>query len=87
MYYTDHVKQSADDAIANGGITSCGSKLRVRREVTAAIYEAESAAVKELVQKEHKKLHGSIQKARRTAKSKAKEDMDEDTKTKYVLYS
>ncbi|KAG1808437.1 uncharacterized protein BJ212DRAFT_1303045 [Suillus subaureus] len=29
MYYANHVKQSADNAIADSGITSCGSKLHM----------------------------------------------------------
>ncbi|KAG1766013.1 hypothetical protein EV702DRAFT_1050804 [Suillus placidus] len=58
MYYADHVKQSADEAIAKGNITSRGSKLRVCRDITAEKYEVESSAVKDKVKRKHKKLWG-----------------------------
>lgn len=87
LYYTDHVKESADEAIANEGITSRGSKLRVRREITAEKYEAESAAVKDKVQKRYRKLSKKFKKARRATKAKESQNVDEDTKVKYVLCS
>ncbi|KAG1841763.1 hypothetical protein F4604DRAFT_1690252 [Suillus subluteus] len=56
MYYANHIKQSADNAIADSGITSHGSKLHMHQEITAEKYEAESIDVKEKVKKEHQKL-------------------------------
>jgi hypothetical protein len=87
LYYTDHVKESADEVIANEGITSRGSKLRVRREITAEKYEAESAAVKDKVQKRYRKLSKKFKKVRRATKAKESQNVDEDTKVKYVLCS
>ncbi|KAG1728756.1 uncharacterized protein EDB91DRAFT_1085996 [Suillus paluster] len=77
MYYADHIKQSADNAIAEGGITSCGSKLRMRRETTAEKYEAESITVKEKLKKKFKK-------ARKVAQAKVREEVDDDTKIKAI---
>ncbi|KAG2341248.1 hypothetical protein BDR05DRAFT_949843 [Suillus weaverae] len=85
LYYTDCVKGSADEVIANGGITSHGSKLRVRCEITAEKYEAESAAVKEKVQKRYQKLSKKFKQVQRATKSKESQDVDEDTKVNYHL--
>ncbi|KAG1834967.1 hypothetical protein DFJ58DRAFT_847497 [Suillus subalutaceus] len=82
MYYADHVKQSADDAIADSGITSCGSKLRMCREITAEKYDAESIDVKEKVKKEHRKLQKKFKKAQKAAE--AREEVDDDTKIKAI---
>lgn len=87
LYHTDHIKESANEVIANVGITSPGSKLRVRHEMTAEKYEAESAAVKEKVQKRYQKLSKKFKKAYRATKAKESQDVDEDTKVKYVLCS
>ncbi|KAG1819097.1 uncharacterized protein BJ212DRAFT_1495422 [Suillus subaureus] len=71
LYYTDHIKESADEVIASGGITSHGSKLCVCHEMTTEKYEAELATVKEKVQK-------------RATKAKESQDVDEDTKVKAI---
>ncbi|KAG1736451.1 uncharacterized protein EDB91DRAFT_1250077 [Suillus paluster] len=73
-----------DNAIAEGGITLCGSKLRMRHEITAEKYEAESIAVKEKVKKEHRKLKKKFKKARKVAQAKVREEVDDDTKIKAI---
>ncbi|KAG1849805.1 hypothetical protein C8R48DRAFT_778399 [Suillus tomentosus] len=85
MYYADNVKHSADEAIAKGNITSHGSKLRVRREITAEKYEGESSTVKDKVKKKHKKLCKKFRKAHRLAKAKVKEDVDDKTKLRCTV--
>ncbi|KAG0698340.1 hypothetical protein DFH29DRAFT_878084 [Suillus ampliporus] len=85
LYYTDHIKESANEVIANGGITSRGSKLHVRREITTEKYETESAAVKEKVQKRYQKLSKKFKKACRATKAKESEDVDEDTKVNCMM--
>ncbi|KAG1750471.1 uncharacterized protein EDB91DRAFT_1244052 [Suillus paluster] len=84
MYYANHIKQSADNAIAEGGITSRGSKLRMCREITAEKYEAESIAVKEKVKKEHQKLKKKFKKACKVTQAKVREEVDDDTKIKAI---
>lgn len=84
MYYADNVKQSADEAIAKGNVTSRGSKLLVCREITAEKYEAESSTVKDKVRKKHKLLRKKFRKARKIAKAKIREEVDDETKMRYV---
>lgn len=84
MYYADHIKQSVDDAIAEGGITSRGSRLRKRREITAEKYEAESIDIKDEVKKAHQQLQREFKKARKA--TEARDEVDDDTKIKYVPY-
>ncbi|KAG1866779.1 hypothetical protein F4604DRAFT_1682839 [Suillus subluteus] len=82
MYYANHIKQSADNAIADSGITSHGSKLHMHQEITAEKYEAESIDVKEKVKKEHQKLQKKFKKARKA--TEAREEVDNDTKIKAI---
>ncbi|KAG1747264.1 uncharacterized protein EDB91DRAFT_1079858 [Suillus paluster] len=85
MYYADNVKQSADEVIAKGNITSHGSKLLVRREITAEKYKAESSTVKDRVRKKHKLLCKKFRKARKIARAKIREEVDDETKMSYHL--
>jgi hypothetical protein len=50
LYYIDHMKESADEVIASGVITSHGSKLHVHYEMTTEKYEVELAIMKEKAQ-------------------------------------
>ncbi|KAG1738111.1 uncharacterized protein EDB91DRAFT_1249425 [Suillus paluster] len=82
MYYADHIKQSADNAIAESGITSRSSKLRMHCEITAEKYETESIDVKEKVKEEHQKLQEKFQKSRMA--TEARDEPDDDTKIKAI---
>jgi hypothetical protein len=87
IYYDKKVKDAADRAIAEEDITSRGSKLQKRLEVTLETYEAESPAVKAKVMKKHQKAMKKFQKARNRTKSGVRERVDDSTKIKYALIS
>jgi hypothetical protein len=86
MYYNQRVKESADKAIADESITSRGSKLLRRREITMEKYETETDVVKEKVKKRYRKVMKKMAKARKDAKAGIRQELDAITKVKYVTY-
>jgi hypothetical protein len=84
MYYANHIKQSVDNAIAEGGITSRGSKLCKCREITAERYEAESIDIKDKVKKVHQDLQREFKNGRKAAE--VRDEVGDNTKIKYIPY-
>ena len=84
LFYNGSVKTDADAAIKAENITTRGKMLSKRKDITRAKYAVEDDNIRAEVQAKHQTALAEWKEKRELAKAGFVQELDEDSKTRYI---